>query len=339
MAFMEAEMIVHVMILDKFLPPFIDFVNEHFDTTYHKFVFIGKPAYKYGLTPEYNVEWIDKKSKIFQLLGYMYKAKKIILHGLWYERINQLLFLQPWLLKKCYHVMWGGDFYFPAQQSWVKKQIIKRMGHFVTYIEGDYELVQKWYGAKGKYHECFMYPSNLYKEYEIKPKEHNTINIQLGNSATDTNNHIEVLEKLKKYKEENMQIFVPLSYGEKDYMERVIKVGKEIFGDKFIPLLEFMPFERYLDFLGQIDIAIFNHNRQQAMGNIITLLGLGKKVYLRKDITPWKLFEELGVKVFNVDEIDLEPIDKKVAEENRKRVREYFSEEKLIEQLSNIFGG
>lgn len=55
-------------------------------------------------------------------------------------------------------------------------------------------------------------------------------------------------------------------------MERkVIIKGKELFGEKFIPLTEFMTFEKYLEFLGSIDIAIFAHKRQQAMGNTITI--------------------------------------------------------------------
>ena len=64
--------------------------------------------------------------------------------------------------------MLGGDFYFPEKQRWFKKQVIKKIRHFVTYLKGEFELVKKWYGAKGTYHESFMYPSNLYKEYNIK---------------------------------------------------------------------------------------------------------------------------------------------------------------------------
>ena len=79
--------------------------------------------------------------------------------------------------------MWGGDFYFPKKQSWIKKQVIKKIAHFITYIKGDYELAQKWYGSSGEYHECFMYPSNLYKEYDITQERHTNINIQLGNSS------------------------------------------------------------------------------------------------------------------------------------------------------------
>ncbi|URA10844.1 TDP-N-acetylfucosamine:lipid II N-acetylfucosaminyltransferase [Thermospira aquatica] len=337
MAFVETGMIVHVIVLDKFLPSFIDFVSKHFDITKHRFIFIGKPEYKYGLTINHPVEWIDKKTKVFRLLRYMYEAKKIILHGLWVERINQLLFIQPWLLKKCYWVMWGGDFYFPEQQSWIKKKVIKKMGHFITYVKGDYELTQKWYRAKGEYHECFMYPSNLYKEYDVKSKKHTTLNILVGNSATDTNNHREIFNKLEKYKNENIQIFAPLSYGDENYAKEVIAYGKRLFGDKFVPLTDFMAFEKYIEFLSSIDIAIFAHNRQQAMGTIITLLGMGKKVYMRKDTTPWELFEKIGVKVFDVENIRLETIDKNLGSKNRKRIEEYFSEANYLKQLKKLF--
>ena len=236
--------------------------------------------------------------------------------------------------------MWGGDFYFPEKQRWLKKQVIKRIRHFVTYLKGDYELVKKWYGAKGILHECFMYPSNLYKEYDVKPKaDGGIINIQVGNSADLTNNHIEVFEKLRKHKDRNIKIYVPLSYSDsdQDYVKDVIAKGKEIFGDKFIALTEFMSFEKYLDFLGAIDITIFAHKRQQAMGNAISLLGMGKKVYMRNDITPWTLFAEIGVKVFDFNSIDLVPIKSEVMNENIKIIKSYFSKENYLNQLVKIF--
>ena len=181
-----------------------------------------------------------------------------------------------------------------------------------------------------------MYPSNLYKEYYIKPKEHSTINIQLGNSADPTNNHIDVLKQLTKYKEENIQIFAPISYGNKEYAKEVILYGNDIFGDKFIPLTDFMPFEKYLEFLGTIDIAIFAHKRQQAMGNIISLLGMGKKVYMRSDITPWQLFDRIDVKVFDLNDISLDLIDSKIMNENMSKIKSYFSKENYLKQLQSL---
>ncbi len=329
--------ILHIIVLDKFIPTYINFIDQHFDISQHQFMALDKEKYEYGLTKNHAVKWLDKKSKIFELLIAMYQAEKVILHGLWIERIIQLLFLQPWLLKKCYWVMWGGDFYFPETQGWVKKQVIKKMGNLVTYIKGDYALAQKWYGAKGRYHECFMYPSNLYKDYDILPKAHDVINIQIGNSADPTNNHFEILEMLVQYKDQNIKIFAPLSYGDMEYTKTIATRGKEMFGDKFIPLLQFMPFEKYLELLGQIDIAVFAHNRQQAMGNTITLLGLGKKVYMRSDVTPWPLFKGLGVSIFDVEQLDVSSLGKDKARRNKEIIAGYFSERKLIEQYSEIF--
>ena len=98
-----------------------------------------------------------------------------------------------------------------------------------------------------------------------------------------------------------------------------------------------MPFEKYLEFLGKIDIAVFAHKRQQAMGNMTTLLGLGKKVYLRSDVTPWEFYSKLGVKVFDVDGLELLPIHKDEATRNRQIVAGNFSHDALVAQLREIF--
>ena len=322
------------MTLDKFNVPFINFVAEHFDIAQHQFVFLQAPQYKYGMTKETDVIWIDKKYKVVELLKYMYEADKIIIHGLWSARLIQLLFLQPWLLKKCYWVMWGGDFYFPEKQSWIKKQVIKKMGYLLTGTTGDYELAKKWYGAKGKHIKCFNYPSNLYKDYHIRPKVHSTINIQLGNSADPTNHHIEVLQSLEKFKDKNIQIFVPLSYGNLEYAKEVILKGKEIFGDKFIAFTDFMLFEKYMEFLSEIDIAIFNHRRQQAFGNIISLVGMGKKVYLNSESTLNGVMTEYDLKVFDTVDISLDLLDNEQKIKNINIVKTNFSKESLVKSLN-----
>jgi len=175
---------------------------------------------------------------------------------------------------------------------------------------------------------------NFYKEYDIRPKENDTINIQLGNSATDTNHHLEVLQRLEKFKDENIQIFAPLSYGDEAYAKEVILKGKEMFGEKFMPLTEFMPFEKYMEFLSEIDIAIFNHRRQQAFGNIISLVGMGKKVYLHPYSTVNGVMQECGLKVFDVNKIDLDLLDEKTKLNNIYNTKVNFSKESLINCLS-----
>jgi hypothetical protein len=331
--------IVHIIILDKFIPPFIDFIDENFNANEHYFVILGKERYKFGLTKEHDVVWIDSVFKLLSLAVGLNKSRKIIIHGLWSQIFNAILFSQPWLLKKSYWVMWGGDFYFPQRHGWLQKWVIKNMGFLITANEGDYILSKKLYNSKGKRVHSIMYPSNLYKDFDAPTgKKRDSINIQLGNSADPQNNHLEMIEKLKHYKTENIKIYTPLSYGDKLYAKRVAMEGKRVFGEKFIPMMDFLPLDEYQMFLNSIDIAIFAHDRQQAMGNIITLLGLGKKVYLKSSITTWQLLIEQGMQVFDINDFDL-TINTKQLSINTEQVVKYYSKEVLIAQITDIIEG
>jgi dTDP-N-acetylfucosamine:lipid II N-acetylfucosaminyltransferase len=339
--------VLHLSSCDKFIPPFIELVKENFNFERHEFLLIGGIAEE-NLIKTKNI-YLVKRTITGRLKHYlralikMHQADKVILHGLFDIKIVCILFFTPWLLKKCYWVVWGGDLYIHklGKHNWkwkirefFRRSVIKNIGHLVTYIKGDVELARTWYGATGVYHECLMYISNLYKEYKIPNRKTNTLNIMVGNSAAPSNNHLEALEKLLPFKNDDICIYVPLSYGNSKYAEKIIEIGNGWFGDKLKPLTEFMPFDEYLSFLGVIDIAIFNHNRQQAMGNTITLLGLGKTVYMRNDTTQWQFFKEKNIDVFYIDKLTVEKpchIDC-----NQTKVREYFSKENLIEQLTEI---
>lgn len=340
---------------EKFIGPFIEFINEYFNSSEHFFIILGGlPESEHAIPQQSNILVLDSKLgrkinllKLSKILNpYFKEAQKVIIHSLFVANIVDFLFLNQKYLQKSYWVIWGGDLYDYTRKAdslrkrfviFRKKTIIRKMKGFITYIKGDYKLVQQWYDARGEYHECFMYPSNLYKEYAIPVKLHDTVNIQIGNSADPTNHHLEILEKLEQYKDKNIKIYAPLSYGNIEYAQKIADTGKELFGDKFVAMLDFMPFEKYLKFLGDIDIAIFAHKRQQAMGNTITLLGLGKKVYIRSDITPWQLFKDINVKVFDVQNIEIDLLDEKTKKENQTKIKEYFSKENYLLQLKNLF--
>jgi dTDP-N-acetylfucosamine:lipid II N-acetylfucosaminyltransferase len=345
---------IHIFPNEKFIEPFISFMGENFDTTQHLFIYLeGKDKKDFPIKNRKNSFIVNNINKFIKNVFYIRKffidADKIFIHGLYKWYFVLFLSFHKKLLFKLYWIMWGSDLYqyYNRNNNILNRVfeiprsiVIKNIGNFVTYIKGDYELAEKWYSAKGKYHECFMYPSNLYKEYDLRKSiiiENQAVNIQLGNSADPTNHHIEILNKLLQYKNEDIKIFVPLSYGDKEYAQSVIAKGKEFFGEKFVALTDFMSFDKYLEFLGDIDIAIFAHKRQQAMGNKITLLGLGKKVYMRSDITPWQLFNDIDVKVFDVDDIEVNFIDEETKKENQQKIKEYFSEENYLKQLQNLF--
>uniref|UniRef100_UPI003A93BF17 TDP-N-acetylfucosamine:lipid II N-acetylfucosaminyltransferase n=1 Tax=Amphritea sp. TaxID=1872502 RepID=UPI003A93BF17 len=274
-------MILHVCNVDRFIPPFIILVNEEFDTEDHQFWLAGTQKLKQHPIEKTDNVFIAGPTIAGQLIAYfklflmLHRARKLILHGLFNPRVSVLLALCPWLLKKCYWVIWGGDLYqYQKPKPRVKdkvierlrKFVIKRIGHLITYIPGDVELARKWYGARGEYHECLMYLSNVVnlqvlQDAERAHEEHSGLNILVGNSADPSNNHLESLENLLPCRDHDIRVYVPLSYGDQAHANKVIKQGKAWFGDKFFPLASLMPFDQYLNFLNSIDIAIFNHKR------------------------------------------------------------------------------
>lgn len=125
-------------------------------------------------------------------------------------------------------------------------------------------------------------------------------NVLVGNSATPTNNHFEVLESLKGAKPEGQKIIVPLSYGDPVYAEKVIESYKVEFGERFKPLTSFLSLEQYNKILNSCGTVIMNHVRQQAMGNIILALWMGAAVYLNKKSPVFKFLTKEGIMVYKL---------------------------------------
>lgn len=342
--------IVHVCILDKFIPPFIDFVEEHFDDFEDRHIFWVKgdtKKYPYRASKNIISTPLSKIESIFSYIQAVNSADKIILHGLFQADQIICLSVMPWLHKKCYWVIWGGDLYSRQLANktvrWhitevFRRWLIPRIGHLVTHVEGDIDRAREWYKAKGRWHECFMYTSNLFQSVQCQPRTDSRVNILIGNSADPNNNHLEILDKLLPYKSKNIQIYAPLSYGNQDHAKTVRDYGKRLFSHKFTALAIFMTSRDYLSFLSSIDVAIFNHSRQQAMGNITNLLGMGKPVFIRRDTTPWLFFKSLGITLYEFDSLDsIDILEIKNESDGVEKIKRYFSINNLVNQLDKIF--
>lgn len=73
------------------------------------------------------------------------------------------------------------------------------------------------------------------------------------------------------------------------------------------------------------------------MGNTITLLGLGKKVFMRSNVTQWDFFKSHGIAVYDIEAFALTDDEDIQIEENKLRVKSYFSEQTFLKQLREIF--
>ncbi|MBU0912328.1 MAG: TDP-N-acetylfucosamine:lipid II N-acetylfucosaminyltransferase [Gammaproteobacteria bacterium] len=333
-------MILHVMILDKFLPPFIDFVDKNFGRGEHKYVFITAAKYHFGLTVEHNVEFLHTDEDIFVTLeSYMGMASKILLHGLWRDKVNALLISNYNYLNKSYWLMWGGDYYYPANYSNEQLYIMENVPYMVNILDEDINFVRRVYGAKGKHIRSFVYTTNVFKKNRPFSNFDGCSRILLGHSAARDLRHIEYLKRISYKDEGSLEVFCPLSYPKNDlrYIDEVISSGYNLFSERFHPLQNFIPLEEYREWLTGICFAVFPSSRQHGMSNMIDLIGHGCKVFLDKDVSTWSFFSRVGVTIYPLDELNFSPIATNLARENSERIQNYFSEKRLLRDLSVIF--
>jgi hypothetical protein len=169
----------------------------------------------------------------------------------------------------------------------------------------------------------------------------NKSNILLGNSADPSNNHLDVFDKLRNFNFKDRKLFVPLSYGgTAEYKEKVIDSGKEIFGDSFVPLLDFMSLDKYNEILSSCGFAIFNHVRQQGVGNIVSMGHLGAKLFLNSKSPVLKYFSNLGMKIFDIDTMNEFQLSENITNQeldiNRMVLNNEYSKKAVNDKVLNL---
>ena len=225
-----------------------------------------------------------------------------------------LSLLSPFLSKTAL-LFWGGDLHSFKKglkggffQRACKKAIgklIERAVCIITLLPGDYDELCAVCEPRGKWFlGAIMTSEKSQIKIERSARSQSTPRrILVGNSSTRTNRHKEAFELLSRYKNEDIEVCVPLSYGDDAYRSEVLEEGGRIFGEKFKPLLQMMEAQEYLDFLGTIAVGVFNHNRQQGMGNIQRLLAYGAKVYVSQEGPMLKDFTDEGFCLYPTESI------------------------------------
>lgn len=170
----------------------------------------------------------------------------------------------------------------------------------------------------------------------------NSKNILIGNSGDPANNHIDAFKKIAKFNLKGKKIIVPLSYGgSKDYIQFVIEKGNYFFGENFMPLLNFMPLQEYNQLISSCGFVIFNHIRQQAVGNIITLGYMGAKIFLNDKSPVFKYYKSLGISVYSIkdlNEISLKTnLNSDEFKNNKHLLFENYSNEAVKNKIKDLF--
>ncbi|MDN3652650.1 TDP-N-acetylfucosamine:lipid II N-acetylfucosaminyltransferase [Thalassotalea ponticola] len=186
-----------------------------------------------------------------------------------------------------------------------KSEYLQRIDYFAPVLESEYEMVaSKDAKFKPKFADWNYgtLEDDLVKD--LPDLMSDAQYILLGNSATITNNHVDAFELLEQLDLKDRKIICPLSYGDEDYRNKVLNRGKDIFGANFLPITKFMSVDNYLSTLSSCSVVIMNHLRQQALGNIITMLYRGATVFLNKQNPVYDFFKEQGAVLYAIDELE-----------------------------------
>lgn len=302
---------IHVFSNDKFVIPFYLMLEERFPIEEHLFIvayrikgdyagilqFLMQKCKKY-----HNILILDDVHGIFNknihssarlipedldcnqvfysemLKKVCFNAYKIFFHSaIWGNETKKFIsILTMYCFQKIIWICFGGDAYFD-KNSFEVTQILSKI-RFCPGSNGIYEVVKQNYGIYRKIdgEAYYVYiPQYMIKQVPI----HDSANILLGHSAFKYGNHMEGMEILKKYVDEDIKIYCPLSYGSESYRKEVIQKGEAMFGNKFIPLLSYMEQAQYLEFLQSIDVAVFPLKRLAAESTFLLLKAFHVKIY------------------------------------------------------------
>jgi hypothetical protein len=220
--------------------------------------------------------------------------------------------------------------------------VLKNINFFCFWNEYDYDLAKKHLNGNFKFHffRYFMFDISEISQRKETQKE---LNVLLNNSASITGNHLTVLKDLNEKNIINSldKLVVPLSYGSVTHGQVVLEEGSLIARDVFYPILDFLPKQKYFNLIRSCKIAIFAHRRQEAGNNIFFMLGIGAKVFLRKENNIYSYLTDKGYKVFDYDQInsieDFEELSKAEKLINYNLLLEEFSESQILKAYKEFF--
>lgn len=216
------------------------------------------------------------------------------------------------------------------------RKLFKHIDTCLTWIEFDFEMI-RFVNPQMKYAYYSYFSIEQLQLEKISIKRPNLNSLWLGNSATATNNHLDALYYLKKINWTG-KIVTPLSYGDDRYREEIIKEGRALFKENFEPITQFLPIDKYHEKMQQSGIYWMNHIRQQAAGNTLAALYMGKLVILNPENNMAKTLVKWGIKVANKNILlNLDSVNNQELSLNRDILIEKIKKRNSLETIAQIY--
>ena len=304
---------------NKFNPRIVKMVNDlenGFSPEEHLFITPFRTVYE-ALSSYPNVILYETKNPYSaKMVNYFAPyGDWLFLHSI--PDIRKAVWIRKKYQKKIIWRTWGHDApLFDAEKGSLIKKIVKRVFNFLKIRE-----VRRFYAVgvssnyideldiKRIYGNVKIVPIPYVEKVKKKQKslfseKHECFNIMVGHSGHELDNHISILEKLKRFKNENVCIYLIFSYGYSVYMKKVVDYVNLNWSQKVKIITEFMPLAEYEDFCSKMDVAFFDGVHSYAIGNVSTLFSMRKKLFLNRDGLWHKAFTDKGAPHLCTDELD-----------------------------------
>lgn len=194
----------------------------------------------------------------------------------------------------------------------LQQLLMKRIDYMSTILPSEYNMLCEYPHFTATYFP-FQYCNR--EKLESNWIDADANRILLGNSATATNNHLDIFDRLSK---ENIinECIVPCSYGDFDYRDNLVRAVESKPNINIVR--DYMPFADYIQMLRSCRVGIFGHIRQQAIGNVLFCMLQGSKVFLWRDSVAYKYFKQAGYVIFSIDDdLNVDNINRLLTEEER----------------------
>ena len=343
--------IVHLMKQEKFTRGISEFYDCYFNNGEHEICYVNvkgnESLINSSLTIKQSEVFLspDNKKDADTLVKHLCKYDWVVLHSLFFTHYTMMLY--PKLIKKIVWIAWGYDLYnWPPKAKGLKEKISCYIGNyirshcgaFVGIFPPDCDEFKKSYpksrtrvyyapycGARiPEQYQNYSEISNL----EQRAEDGEPIYIQIGHSAVKSVNHIAVLDSIEHLKDENIRIFLPLSYGDREYGDEVQQYAEKIYGDKVICLRDFLPKNEYFSLLKRVDIAVFNTQRQIGLGNINNMAFRNVKIYMPENSVMYQYYIANGVpiqKYEDLQNISFTALKEPIKSTNKKAFDDYIA--------------
>lgn len=252
-------------------------------------------------------------------------------------------------INTCKRISYLGEFRFLLKRLLTKgyrkrdaEKAVSRIDYFAGVFQEEYDLLcaqVPFFKAKKIVHN-YIHPQEFSRVDIDESVGAKGNNILLGNSATVNCNHLDLLTKLGASNLKGIKIYCPLSYqGTQDYKQAVVKKGKDLFGEDFIPLMDYLPLSEYNQIMNSCGSLVLGQMQQAATCNILTAIWSGIKVYLPEDSMNYIHYTNEGLKVYPLDSINSRDVNESRSEmeikQSRTIIEKYYSFRQWKEDLAH----